>query len=152
MRIHAPDGAVGPPAATLAPTAPVLAQSLATKRRSIDAELTMENTAKIRDFVGTLSAKRSWNPDTQHRLEAVAEEALLVLSQPNRSSEPGEGRRIRVVATVTGSDVELEFVSASTDAPEPRGADRPSQGARGGHARRGDRARRVAEAALNVRG
>ena len=95
----------------------VLIQSLTTKRRSVDIELTMESTSEVRDFVTRLSAEHSWSSDTQRSLEAVAEEALLVLSQHNESTDLGEGRRIRVVATIAGSGVELEFVSASTDAP-----------------------------------
>ena len=93
-----------------------LTRSLTTNRRSINVELTMESTAKVRDFVTTLSTEHSWSSDTQRSLEAVAEEALLILSQHNESTELGKGRRIRVVATIAGSGVELEFVSASTDA------------------------------------
>ena len=93
-----------------------VAQSLATNRRSLTMELSVDSTAKIKDFVTQLASKRSWSSDTRRGLEAVAEEALQVLAQHGESSESGGSRQIRVVATVTSLAVELEFVSAPTTA------------------------------------
>ena len=63
-----------------------------------------------------IAAERAWNEDTRARLEAVAEEALLVLMQQTDAPAQEAGKRLRVAATARGSTVELEFASGPTGA------------------------------------
>ena len=62
------------------------------------------------------AAQRAWNEGTRARLEAVAEEALLVLMQQTSASGEEAPKRLRVAATARGSTVEVEFASGPTGA------------------------------------
>ena len=85
-------------------------------RRTIETELDIESLGPIREFMDDFSARKSWNEGTRARLEAVSEEALLVLMQQTADSGGADTRRLRVTATAGGSTVELEFASGPTDA------------------------------------
>lgn len=98
-------------------------QRLVASRRSIDTELNPADVAripadvaKIKDFVAGLAPKRPWSEATRRNLEAVAEEAFLILTQRDESQDPGTSRRLRLTATVTNTSVELEFLCAPTSA------------------------------------
>ena len=98
-----------------------LAFNAAERRRSVETELDAASIATIRNFMDDFAAQRSWNVGTRSRLEAVAEEALLVLMQ--QTSAPGEEvpKRLRVTATARGSTVEVEFASGPTGAENLEG-------------------------------
>ncbi len=93
-----------------------LAFNAAEHRRSVETGLDVASIVTIRNFMDDFAAQRSWNDGLRARLEAVAEEALLVLMQ--QTSAPGEeaGKRLRVTATARGSTVEVEFASGPTGA------------------------------------
>ena len=93
-----------------------VAFNAAEHRRSVETELDVASIATIRNFMNDFAAQRSWADGTRARLEAVAEEALLVLMQ--QTSAPGEEapKRLRVAATARGSTVEVEFASGPTGA------------------------------------
>ena len=85
-------------------------------RRGIETKLSVTSLGEIRDFMRDFAARKSWDEATEARLDAVAEEALLVLTERIAISGDEDYRRLRVSATARGSTVELEFVSGPTDA------------------------------------
>ena len=93
-----------------------LAFNAAERRRSVETELDVASIGIIRNFMDDVAAERAWNEDTRARLEAVAEEALLVLMQQTDAPATEAGKRLRVAATARGSTVELEFASGPTGA------------------------------------
>ena len=93
-----------------------LAFNAAEYRRSIETRLSVTSLGAIREFIGDFVARKSWDEATEARLDAVAEEALLVLTERIASSDDEEYRRLRVTATARGSSVEVEFASGPSDA------------------------------------
>jgi xanthine/uracil permease len=85
-------------------------------RRSIETKLSVTSLGVIRKFMGDFVAHKSWDEATEARLDAVAEEALLVLTEQMAVSGEGDYRRLRVTATARGSSVELEFAGGPSDA------------------------------------
>ena len=85
-------------------------------RRHIETKLSVTSLGVIRDFMRDFAARRSWDEATLARLDAVAEEALLVLTERLAGSGDEDYRRLRVTATARGSTVELEFASGPTGA------------------------------------
>ena len=85
-------------------------------RRGIETKLSVTSLGEIRDFMRDFAARKSWDEATEARLDAVAEEALLVLTERIAISGDEDYRRLRISATARGSTVELEFVSGPTDA------------------------------------
>ncbi len=93
-----------------------LAFNAAEYRRSIETDLDVSSLGRIREFMAEFAAPKSWPEGTRTRLEAVSEEALLVLMQHTAGSDGAESRLLRVTATARGSEVEVEFASGPTDA------------------------------------
>ena len=85
-------------------------------RRTLETKLSVTSLGEIRDFLGDFAARKSWDEATEARLDAVAEEALLVLTERIASTGDEAHRRLRVTATARGSTVELEFASGPTEA------------------------------------
>ncbi|MDE0652682.1 MAG: hypothetical protein OXI26_03425 [bacterium] len=85
-------------------------------RRTLETKLSVTSLGLIRDFMRTFAARKSWDEATGARLDAVAEEALLVLTERIAGSGDEDYRRLRVTATARGSAVELEFASGPTEA------------------------------------
>ncbi len=85
-------------------------------RRSIETKLSVTSLGAIREFIADFVAQRSWDESTEARLDAVAEEALLVLTERRAVSGDEDHRRLRVTAAARGSSVELEFASGPSDA------------------------------------
>ena len=93
-----------------------LAFNAAEHRRSIETRLSVTSLGVIRKFMGDFVARKSWDEATEERLDAVAEEALLVLTERIAVAGDEDHRRLRVAATARGSTVELEFASGPSDA------------------------------------
>ena len=93
-----------------------LAFNAAEYRRSIETRLSVTSLGVIRRFMSDFVARKSWDEATEARLDAVAEEALLVLTERIAISGDEEYRRLRVTATARGSSVEVEFASGPSDA------------------------------------
>lgn len=85
-------------------------------RRSLEAELDISSLEPMREFMDGFAERKSWNEGTRARLEAVSEEALLVLMQHTAGPGGADSKRLRVTATARGSTVELEFASGPTGA------------------------------------
>lgn len=93
-----------------------LAFNAAEYRRYLETKLSVTSLGVIREFMGDFAAQKSWNEATEARLDAVAEEALLVLTERIANTGDEDYRRLRVTATARGSTVELEFASGPTEA------------------------------------
>ncbi|MCY3807686.1 MAG: hypothetical protein OXG91_14580 [bacterium] len=93
-----------------------LAFNAAEYRRHLETKLSVTSLGVIREFMRDFAARRSWNEATEARLDAVAEEALLVLTERIAGTGDEDYRRLRVTATARGSAVELEFASGPTEA------------------------------------
>ena len=75
----------------------------------------MEALPQINKFLEEFSTARGWGPRMTNRLQAVAEETLLVLSETQKDERDGT-KRLLVSASSHGAAAELEFVSASGNA------------------------------------
>lgn len=85
-------------------------------RRTLETKLSVTSLGEIRGFMRDFAARKSWDEATAARLDAVAEEALLVLTERLAGDGDEDYRRLRVTATARGSTVELEFASGPTEA------------------------------------
>ena len=90
----------------------VLNNTFGARRRAIEVDLEPGSVARVRRFVNALAGDNSWGAATRRRLEAVAEEALLVLLQADEEPPEQASRRVRVSAAAHGTVVELEFATA----------------------------------------
>ncbi|MCY3924462.1 MAG: hypothetical protein OXG52_02960 [bacterium] len=106
----------GLPAGSLLLVALASAFNAAVYRSTVETGLDAGSLRRIKDFVADFAAQKSWNETTRTRLEAVSEEALLVLMQQTAGAEEPESKRLRVTATARGSTIEMEFASGPTDA------------------------------------
>ena len=86
------------------------------KRQSLRSEASMEALPRIARFLDDLSNENSWDPRMRDRLQAVAEETLLILSENLESESNGGARQLLVSASSEGAAVDLEFVTAAGDA------------------------------------
>ena len=86
------------------------------QRRSLRTEVSMEALPQIGTFLENLSDDHGWDSRMRTRLNAVAEEVLLVLSETGSDEDSGGARRLLVSASSDGPTVDLEFVSAADDA------------------------------------
>ncbi len=89
-----------------------VANSLMDRRASIEIELTAASTAELRQFVTAFAHRRGCNTRSVERLEAVAEEALAVISEQSPSALAGLRRWAQVTLGINGSRATLEFVCA----------------------------------------
>ncbi len=82
-------------------------------QRRLRTELSMEALPQINDFLQEFSGRKGWEPLMMRRLQAVAEETLVILVESG-GGESAEGkRRLRITARSQGAMAELEFVSAT---------------------------------------
>ena len=81
-------------------------------QRRLRTEVSTEALPQIKDFLKEFSELRGWDASMTRRLQAAAEETLLIL----HGGEAGEKRRLRITAKSQGAGAELEFVSASASA------------------------------------
>ena len=86
------------------------------RRRTLRAELSMDSLPQINRFLEDLSRGRGWDSRMTSRLQAVAEETLLTLSQARDDDGGAAPGRLMLSVGGEGSSAELEFVSASADA------------------------------------
>ncbi|MCY3785529.1 MAG: hypothetical protein OXG47_02220 [bacterium] len=106
----------GLPAGSLLLVALASAFNAAVYRSTVETGLDVGSLRRIKDFVADFAAQKTWNETTRTRLEAVSEEALLVLMQQTAGAEEPESKRLRVTATARGSTIEMEFASGPTGA------------------------------------
>ncbi len=79
-------------------------------------ELGAQSLDETKSFLGRFSAQQGWSAQMTERLEAAAEETVLLLSESGQVANGRGARRLLVNARAHGSAAELEFVSASGDA------------------------------------
>ena len=79
-------------------------------------ELGTQALDEINGFLGRFSTGQNWSPQMTERLEAAAEETVLVLTESSEAANGRGARRLLLNARAHGSGAELEFVSAAVDA------------------------------------
>ena len=82
------------------------------RRRRLNLSLSVDELPTINRFVEEFSARNRWNERTTGRLQAVAEETLLVLTQREVSDRQ---LRLRITAASSGRGAELEFITGPSD-------------------------------------
>ena len=81
------------------------------RRSRMEAELDTAALSKIWEFLRGFASRNGWGDAMVDRLEAVGEEALLNLLQPEENeTRPHRRRRLRLVAARTEAGAILEFV------------------------------------------
>ncbi len=93
----------------------VVANSLIGCRASLIVELSAQSTAELKHFVGAHAVRHGCDADSVARLEAVAEEALAVISEQSPSG-PDRRRWVQATLGISGARAVLEFVSAPSGA------------------------------------
>ena len=88
-------------------------EAMGPRRRRLRVPLSADELPRINQFLEQFSRRNAWNDQTTARLQAVAEETLLVLVDREDS---GRGRRLRITAASSGRGAELEFITAPTEA------------------------------------
>ena len=88
-------------------------EAMGPRRRRLRVPLGTDELPRINQFLEQFSRRNAWNDQTTARLQAVAEETLLVLVDREDS---GRGRRLRITAASSGRGAELEFITAPTEA------------------------------------
>lgn len=81
------------------------------RRRRMEAELDAAALPRIREFLRDFAARHGWGEAMTERLDAVGEEALLSILQPDEDGER-PGRRLRLTARRKDRGAVLEFVVA----------------------------------------
>ena len=81
------------------------------RRRRMEAELDAAALPQIREFLRDFAARNGWGDAMAERLDAVGEEALLSILQPDEGGER-PGRRLRLSARRKDRGAVLEFVVA----------------------------------------
>ena len=87
-------------------------EAVGPRRRRLSVSLSVDELPVINQFVEEFSARNGWNERTTGRLQAVAEETLLVLTE----REPDRQRRLRITTASSGRGAELEFITGPSDA------------------------------------
>ena len=83
------------------------------RRRRLQLTLDLEELPRINRFLADFSSSRGWGDDMTEKLQAVSEEALLVLLDRQNA---GRQRQLRLVASSSGrGGAELEFATAPSD-------------------------------------
>ncbi len=82
------------------------------RRSRMDASLEGSALPRIREFLRAFAAREGWSDGMAHRLEAVAEEALLSLVEEEDGKERAPRRRLRLVARRDRAGAVLEFAAA----------------------------------------
>ena len=90
----------------------VLAEFRRQRRRRIQVDLSIEELPKVSALMQQFSSSRGWSAEMTARLQAVAEETMLVLQESRQADDGGGPRRLVVEIGGSGAVAELEFVSA----------------------------------------
>ena len=88
-------------------------EAVGPRRRRLRVLLSIDELPRINQFVEAFSARNGWNERTTGRLQAVAEETLLVLTKREGSDRQ---LRLRITAASSGRGAELEFITGPGDA------------------------------------
>ena len=86
------------------------------RRRRLRTEMGTEALPQVNDFLAAFAADQGWDSRMTGRLQGVAEETLLIMSETRDDDTGGGARRLVVSVSGTGPAAELEFVSASASA------------------------------------
>ena len=86
------------------------------KNQRLRTEVSMEALPGINRFLESFAAGHGWDSRMTNRLQAVAEEMLIILSKAQGDEPGGDPKRLFVSARSHGPSVELEFVSATGSA------------------------------------
>ena len=81
------------------------------RRHRLQVNLNMEDLPKVNQFMEQVSSSRGWSPQMASRLQAVAEETMLVLQEAQEPDQSARPRRLVVDVGALGRSAELEFVS-----------------------------------------
>lgn len=83
------------------------------RRSRMDAALELKALPKIREFLRSFAAREGWSGEMGDRLDAVGEEALLSLAQPEDGGPADAApRRLHLVARRDDAGAVLEFTTA----------------------------------------
>ena len=85
-------------------------------RRRIQTELGADAPAGIHAFLKEFARSRGWDARMADRLQAVADEVLVILREESGEPDNGGRRKLLLLASSDGRAAELEFVSAPRDA------------------------------------
>ena len=84
------------------------------RRRRIHAELNVESLPRIKEFLTDFSSSQGWNEEMTERMQAVAEETVMILT--DQMGQSGDNaRKLLLSANGSGHTAELEFVSAPSE-------------------------------------
>ena len=95
----------------------VVAEFKRRRRHTLRAELSMDSLPQINQFLEDVSRDRGWDSQMIGRLQAVAEETLITLSQVSDGETGARSGGLILAAGGDGTVAELEFVSAAADTP-----------------------------------
>ncbi len=93
----------------------VVAEFNRRRRRTLRTELSMDALPRVSKFLEEVARGRGWDSPMTGRLQTVAEETLITLSQARDGDGSGAPGRLMLNVGGEGSVAELEFVSASAD-------------------------------------
>ena len=85
-------------------------------RGRIETELSTDALVEINEFLEEFSRSRGWDAGMANRMQAVADEVLVVLRHQNGEPDGGGRRKLLLNAYSDGTAAELEFISAPRDA------------------------------------
>ena len=89
-------------------------EAMGPRRYRLRVPLNVDELPRVNQFMDEFSARNGWSAKTTVRLQAVAEETLLLLTEHDDDS--GRQRRLRISASSSGRGAELEFITAPSDA------------------------------------
>ncbi|WP_419947203.1 uracil-xanthine permease family protein [Candidatus Poriferisodalis sp.] len=85
-----------------------------TRPRRLRCELATSSLPQIRLFLGRFADRNGWSRAMSDRLDAVAEESLLTLTDAEEPPDGGEPRTLRLTANKQDGRAVLEFVAAAS--------------------------------------
>ena len=85
-------------------------------QRRLRTEVSMDALPHIKGFLKEFSDHRGWGAAMTGRLQAVAEETLVILHEAGAGDRTEGKRSLRITARSQGTGAELEFVSSSASA------------------------------------
>ena len=91
----------------------LLVELMKPRRRRMEAVLEPAALHKIREFVGSFASQRGWDAQMANRLDAVCEETLLTLQQPDEPGADIERRHLYLTARGEDGGAVLEFVAST---------------------------------------
>ena len=92
--------------------------NLVAHRRHLEVKLSVDSMTQLQEFIDKIVSSRKWDDNTRYRLEAIVEEALIILTEQkeptNTDTETAsyrDSRRLHLVVDTSGSTAVLEFIS-----------------------------------------